>query len=96
MSDLPARYQSFLAAMHAALVKYVPRPYPGKLVVLRPKVPTLFRTRIPALGWGSLARGGAEVLSVPGNHTTCVEEPRSTQLAAILKRRLDSEAEQRH
>jgi thioesterase domain-containing protein len=90
MSDLPARYQSFLKTMHAALLNYVPGQYPGKLVLLRPEVPTLFRTRKPAMGWESLASGGVEVLPVPGNHTTCVEEPRSLRLAAVLKRRLDS------
>jgi thioesterase domain-containing protein len=64
-------------------INYRGRPWPGKL--------TLFRTaiqpdpRLPHdLGWTPLAKGGLDVIELPGDHDLIFREPFILQLAAQL------------
>jgi thioesterase domain-containing protein/acyl carrier protein len=76
-----------LEAAHA----YVPKPYPGRLVLFR-------ATKVdaePTLGWDGLAAGGIEIYDVPGKHNTIeaegmLTEPHVGVLAEKLKACLES------
>ena len=83
-ANLPKAYQTFLTAMYQAMNSYVPAQYEGKIVLLRAKVPTLFRSRHPTMGWETVAAGGVEVHSIPGRHDDCVSELHGRDLAAVL------------
>lgn len=83
-ANLPRAYQTFLTAMYQAMHRYIPTQYEGKIVLLRAKVPTLFRSRHITMGWETVATGGVEVHSIPGRHDDCVSERHGRALAAIL------------
>jgi thioesterase domain-containing protein/acyl carrier protein len=82
--NLPEAYQTFLTAMYRAMHSYVPGRYEGKIILLRAKVPTLFRSRHLTMGWETVAAGGLEVNSIPGRHDDCVLEFHGRDLAAVL------------
>ena len=84
-ANLPQAYQDFLSAMYQALLRYVPKPFAGKVVLLRAKVPTLFRSARVTMGWELVARGGVEVQMIPGRHDDCLAEPFGRNLAAVLE-----------
>jgi thioesterase domain-containing protein len=83
-ANLPEAYQTFLTAMYHAMLSYVPTRYEGKVVLLRAKVPTLFRSNNVTMGWETVAAGGVEVHSIPGRHDDCVAELHERDLAAVL------------
>ncbi|HEX3374213.1 MAG TPA: alpha/beta fold hydrolase [Edaphobacter sp.] len=83
-ANLPKAYQAFLTAMYQAMLSYIPTRYEGKVVLLRAKVPTLFRSRHVTMGWETVAAGGVEVHSIPGRHDDCISELHGRDLAAIL------------
>jgi hypothetical protein len=82
--NLPEAYQTFLTAMYRAMHSYVPGRYEGKIILLRAKVPTLFRSRHLTMGWETVAAGGLEVNSIPSRHDDCVLELHGRDLAAVL------------
>jgi thioesterase domain-containing protein len=77
-----------LEAHYQALRDYQPRPYPGKVTLFRARVRPLFRLHGHDLGWSALARGGLEVVPIPGNHETILREPHVHALARALRQRL--------
>ena len=83
-ANLPEAYQAFLTAMYHAMLSYVPTRYEGKIVLLRAKVPTLFRSNNVTMGWETVAAGGVEVHLIPGRHDDCVAELHERDLAAVL------------
>jgi acyl-coenzyme A synthetase/AMP-(fatty) acid ligase/thioesterase domain-containing protein/acyl carrier protein len=85
-ANLPKAYQTSLNAMYRAMVRYVPARYEGKVVFLRAKVPTLFRSTCESMGWETVAAGGVEVHSIPGRHDDCMSELHGRDLAAVLVR----------
>jgi thioesterase domain-containing protein len=82
--SLPHGLQKVVNAMYRAMCTYIPKRYEGKVVLLRAKVPNLFRTRDPAMGWETLAAGGVEVHPIPGRHDNCMSELHNRDLAATL------------
>ena len=82
--NLPDALQTSLTAMYNAMQSYVPARYEGKVVLLRAKVPTLFRSNYITMGWESVAAGGVEVHTIPGRHDNCVSEFHGRELAAVL------------
>jgi acyl-coenzyme A synthetase/AMP-(fatty) acid ligase/thioesterase domain-containing protein/acyl carrier protein len=83
-ANLPEALQHFLNAMFHAMRVYVPARYDGKVVLLRAKVPTLFRSNRVTMGWETVAGGGVEVLEIPGRHDDCLSRPHGRELAGIL------------
>ncbi|MGB7293372.1 MAG: amino acid adenylation domain-containing protein [Thermodesulfobacteriota bacterium] len=73
-------YLNNLRAIH----KYNPRPYPGRLTLIRAKDHLSMFEIDQTLGWGKLARGGVEVYTVPGNHYTMFNRPNAKVLAEKL------------
>jgi thioesterase domain-containing protein/acyl carrier protein len=70
---------------------YRPARYDGPITLLRAQE-TLRQIEQgavdgdPALGWASLARGGLEVVDVPGDHIGMLTEPHVCRVAAALQR----------
>ena len=85
-ASLPAAYRDFLTVRYRALLTYKPGPYEGKVILLRAKVPTLFRSRDARMGWEAVAAGGVEVHHIPGGHDDCVSAAHCAELGRLLMR----------
>jgi hypothetical protein len=83
-TNLPEALQHSLNAMYNAMHAYIPERYEGKVVLLRAKVPTLFRSGSVTRGWETLAAGGVEVHEIPGRHDDCMSPLHGEDLAATL------------
>jgi len=74
---------SVRAAMNRAVLAYRPKGYPGAVTVFRARVRSLMsfgRT----LNWGRLAHGGVQVIDVPGDHLSMLQEGAVAELAATM------------
>jgi thioesterase domain-containing protein len=79
-----------LEKLHDAFRRYVPRPYPGRVTVFKPRTKPLVCHRLRHdLGWSDLAIGGVEIVTVPGSHGTILKEPLVAHLAGALSTALD-------
>ena len=78
-----------------AMVKYVPRPYGGDVLLFRAskQLPGLVADKY--LGWKCVLRGNLEVCEVPGRQQNLLLEPNVLQLAKELSSRLNT-AQQRY
>ena len=84
---VPARWRNFhiVDTYDQAVKAYMPSPYSGKLTVIKagqswgPK----------EMGWEKLARGGMEVVVVPGDHYSLIKEPHVQALTRELAARLE-------
>jgi thioesterase domain-containing protein len=66
--------------------RYQVQPYHGKLTVIRAReIDPLFAKVISDLGWTSMAPGGIETYTVPGDHLTLTREPNVRDLAAQVE-----------
>jgi thioesterase domain-containing protein len=75
--------------MLAALEKYVPQPYSGRVVLLRGKDRHLFNTRDPALGWSVYALN-LRLDSLPGSHDTWILDANLPASVEVIRRHFDS------
>ena len=85
--DLPDDVLEIIAINQNARIRYRPRPYSGRLVLLRAqRTPNWVGTRFgdPLLGWGSLAIKGIEVHTVPSDHWTLLHRENVPPLARAL------------
>lgn len=64
--------------------QYLPRPYPGRITLLRPSDAPIAIPTTRDRGWGNLA-AAVDVHFVPGQHHSMVKEPHVLALARILK-----------
>ena len=75
-----------------ALERYRPAPRTGRLTLLlaaRRPAATNGRSAVdPAAAWAALAAGGAELVSLPGDHYSILRPPAVAGLATALRRRL--------
>jgi thioesterase domain-containing protein len=69
---------------------YVVRPYPGRIVLIRPSDAPIAVPTSHERGWGSLATG-VDVHFVPGQHHTMVKEPHVQDVARTLEACLRSQ-----
>ena len=76
----------------SAHTRYLPRTYPGGLVLFRPPLPARHRDSDPALGWRSVAVGGVDIEEIPGGHVPILSEPRVQILAQRLRLRIQDAA----
>ena len=61
---------------------YKPKPFRGRVTLLRTRTQPFFCSFDPEYGWGELAAGGVEVRRVPGSHEAIFIEPHVRALAA--------------
>jgi amino acid adenylation domain-containing protein len=72
-----------------AIERYVPRPYPGRAVMLLSRDEpgrTFYDDR---LGWAELVLGGLMVRFIPGDHQNMLDEPQVSEVAEVLARCLE-------
>lgn len=81
----------FIHQLDRALADYQPAPYEGRVTVFYP-LDDPFLDRAAAertcLGWKACCTGDIDVIAVPGQHTSMLNEPHVTQLAEHLSRLL--------
>jgi thioesterase domain-containing protein/acyl carrier protein len=85
---IPTQNRELMATIWRAFRAYVPKPYPGRVTLLRARARSLFSTSGPDLGWGRFARGGVDVRMIPGHHENILREPHVRILARELERAL--------
>lgn len=71
----------------SALARWQPAPYGGRLTFFLP-AEEIGGQDHPTRGWKDLARGGVEVVQVPGDHFSIMRAPHVAVLAKRLGRRL--------
>ena len=83
----PRSIRNAYGAALRAREAYSPTPYPGRITLFRAQRQPRGITD-PYLGWGTLARGGVEVVGVPGTHVSIMSEPRLSALGDALRARV--------
>jgi len=73
----------------AAGSRYVPKPYAGKVWLLRTRGQPFFCSLDPKYGWGELAQGGVEVRIISGAHEKIFIEPDIRSLGRELRDALE-------
>ncbi|GMV92676.1 MAG: hypothetical protein AMXMBFR82_24540 [Candidatus Hydrogenedentota bacterium] len=81
------RAMKVLKANWKVLLKYIPESYSGKITLLRAEDQSVMHKlhEDPTLGWGEVADGGLEVITVPGNHAVMLIKPFIETVGATLK-----------
>lgn len=76
----------FVAANAVAIEHYEPKPYAGRMMIVRAKHSPFDSAHAVAtgLGWQNVAQGGFEVVDVSGNHLSILEEPGVLDVADAL------------
>jgi thioesterase domain-containing protein len=83
--ELPGAYNAVAHAMWAAMKRYSPAPYHGRMLVLRADDDAFMRNNDPTLGWGELVDPRPTVVKVPGAHLTFLEAPHVGAVATAIK-----------
>jgi thioesterase domain-containing protein/acyl carrier protein len=73
----------------AAWLRYLPCIYPDHLTYISAAERSPDEDPTPDRGWGAYAAGGSEVLMVPGDHYSMLQEPHVRALAVGLRDHLD-------
>jgi thioesterase domain-containing protein len=79
-------------ALHA-MFNYRPKPYPGRVVLIRAESRPKGRFRDDKFGWSPLLAGEFEVRFIPGGHNDMFQEPGVETLAKTLNTCLDAAQE---
>lgn len=77
----------FVAANIMAVESYSPRPYPGRLTIIRATrdnfdSPLALET---GLGWAPVATGGFDLYQIGGDHLSILEQPGVVDLAQVIR-----------
>jgi thioesterase domain-containing protein len=91
LSRYAADMQQAMQKDFEMLEAYRPQGWAGRITLLRAATQPLFLLHDSrALGWSELAEFGVDVVTVPGNHLTIMQEPCVAALAAALNRCIDA------
>jgi thioesterase domain-containing protein len=87
MWRFPDSQVEMLTLHHRVIHGYAPRPCDGRVTLFLPRTAPLFGPWPDGHdpGWSQLARGGVEVVSVAGSHSTMLTDPFAEGLAAQLE-----------
>jgi len=85
MPRVDSHFFDVFKAHIAALGYYAPRPYDGRITLLRASDEIETRHYDPALGWSELSTQPVDIRAVPGDHFTMLEPPHLQALAAELR-----------
>ena len=93
MNDSPIEdqhvFQVFQANM-TALLEFRPEPFPGRLTLFRARQDATPMHRERYMGWEPWVLGGVEEHRIDGEHVSLFREPYIGQLAAELRKVLES------
>jgi amino acid adenylation domain-containing protein len=70
--------------LDAAGRRYDPRPYGGKILLIRSEQQPKPVFLDQGLGWGGFAAGGMKIVTVPGDHCTIFREPGVREIAKAI------------
>jgi amino acid adenylation domain-containing protein len=81
----PENYDQWLLAyLKRTMQEYEPKPYAGKLTLLRSAAEPTGRYLDFEMGWGPYAAGGVEVAVIEGDHFSMFQQPGVAQMAQRL------------
>jgi amino acid adenylation domain-containing protein len=87
--DVSGPVQQFLEDVNdRAFLAYAPKPYPGKMIICKPRRNYSF-LRDPHNGWDGFAAGGLELIELPSDPGGIFQEPYVRTLAEKLKEQID-------
>jgi amino acid adenylation domain-containing protein len=89
--NLPAEYRKLVIERLAALYRYEPPIYDGRILLLWARCRPLFHSLAPTLGWERYAAGGVTRIVVRCNHDNILQPPHAGVVAAALERALDEQ-----
>lgn len=89
VAPVPLQHQRVIQVHIAAMIRYQPQRYAGRITVFRTRRQPLFCSHDPYLGWREIA-SEVEVRLVAGSHHTLLQEPHVESLARELKKCLDA------
>jgi amino acid adenylation domain-containing protein len=92
MTHVPETFRQLLEVHYRALRAYAPRPYSGRVALLKARAQPLLRWHEPQMGWSTLLTGPTDVATLPGTHDSMLAEPNVGALAHALSERLDRAA----
>lgn len=84
VAPIPQPHQNLIQTHVAAMIRYQPKPYAGRITVFRTRRQPLFCSHDPFLGWRAFA-SDVEVRMVAGSHHNLLEEPHVQSLARELE-----------
>jgi len=84
MNRLPGHLRFRALRYREALARYVPSPFDGRVTLFRTFGHRLLSSQDGEMGWGEIARGGVEVVLVPGDHVSMMRPPLVERLGAEL------------
>jgi aspartate racemase len=73
--SLSERLKKLEASYAKAHKSYVPKPYPGEIILFMAQEPPPGYYRDSYLGWRAIATKGIQLHSIPGHHTSLMESP---------------------
>jgi len=82
---LPRTVRNVRSACELAAKTYVPRVYPGRLVLFRSRQKPLMQFGDPHAAWSTYASQGLEIHEVDGDHDSILLEPQVQSVAEQLK-----------
>ncbi len=80
-----ATFRKIVTANLQAMLRYVPRPYPGDVLFFEASERDAMTVNNPARGWLDLIQGQLTVHEVPGNHITMNLPPNVQVMADHLR-----------
>ena len=83
LGRIPIQNRELTQALYNGFRDYIPRPYSGKLTLIRAQTGPLLRGRSQDLGWTRFA-SNLDIRNVSGNHETIWHPPHVTELARQL------------
>ncbi|MGK3959521.1 SDR family NAD(P)-dependent oxidoreductase [Sorangium sp. So ce118] len=89
-----ATFRKIVTANLQAMLRYVPRPYPGDVLYFQASERDTMTVSNPAQGWRDLIQGQLTVHEVPGNHITMNLPPNVQVMADHLRAALEAAGHQ--
>jgi len=86
--SLPVHLRELERAHLAAFQRYRPRPYTGRAFLVRAEERAKGPYPGASLGWDKWMKGRFEIVPVPGDHASMLEEPRVKQVAEAVAKKL--------
>jgi amino acid adenylation domain-containing protein len=83
-TETPLQFRKVSEINRQALDDYAPSAYSGRITLFRARTQPLSRFHEDDLGWSRYAAGGVEIVVVPGNHDSLLDEPHVQVLAERL------------
>jgi thioesterase domain-containing protein len=90
--DYDRHMREHFDTVNEAVKCYIPQPYPGRIVLFRSSMGyrrAEMRIADLEMGWKQIAKGGLDMLVVPGNHLQIVREPSVRILGEALNTHLE-------